>query len=369
MKVAIVTDFLIKMGGAERVVKQLADLYPDAPIYTLLYDEEKCGCDFPAKRVRTSFLQRLPKWLRRRYRYFLGWMPLAIETLDLMQYDLVISSSSAFAHGVLTNSSSLHICYCHSPMRYAWDYTHRYFSEQPEGWFKKWWARKALYKVRMWDKVAADRPDVYIANSKHVQRRIEKFYRLPAEVIYPGVDVNRFELGGEAGEYYLIISTLTPYKKIDLAVNLFNKTGKKLIIIGGGREEDYLRRIAGPNVTIKGRLSDDETRQYLEGCKAVIFPAEEDFGIVPVEAMACGKPVLAFGVGGALETVIPGETGELFAEQTLASIEDGLGRLITNYKKYQPEKIRKHAEKFAAQHFEKEVKQLIEQKVKEFKLK
>lgn len=362
MKVAIVTDFLIKLGGAERVVETVSKIYPEAPIYTLLFDEEKCGGVFPKKRVKTSFLQKLPRFLRKRYRYFLGLMPYAIESFDLMEYDLVISSSSAFAHGVITNSESLHVCYCHSPMRYAWDYSHHYIDEQKESALKKWFAKKFLFKVRQWDKIAADRPDNYIANSKHVQKRIEKFYRLPSEVIYPPVDTDRFDLGTISENYFLILSTLTPYKKIDLAVNLFNKIGKRLMVIGDGPEYEFLKSIAGPNVDIKGRLSDYECKKCLEECRALIFPSEEDFGISIVEAMACGKPVLAYEAGGALETVIPEVTGELFKEQTLGSMENGLGKLIINEQKYKPEKIREHALEFSEKNFIKNFKNFVEKK-------
>jgi glycosyltransferase involved in cell wall biosynthesis len=364
MKVAIVTDFLIKMGGAERVVEKIAKMFPQAPIFTLLYDQEKCGDIFPAERVRTSFLQKFPKFLRQRYRYLLGWMPYAIETLDVMDYDLVISSSSAFAHGIITASESVHLCYCHSPMRYAWDYTHEYLEEQRENILSKWFAKNVLFKVREWDKVASDRPDFYIANSKHVQKRIEKFYRMPSEVIYPPVNTDRFDLSWNHLDYYLIISTLTPYKKIDLAVKLFNKIGKKLVVVGGGTEESFLKSIAGPNVKITGRLSDRECKEYLENCRAFIFPPEEDFGIGMIEAMACGKPVLAYGKGGSQETVIPGVTGELFEEQTVESMENAFGRLIVNEHQYKPEKIRKHALQYSEQNFEKALKNLIKEKTK-----
>lgn len=359
LKIAIVSELLVKMGGAERVVKKLAEMYPDAPIYTLLFDEDKCGRDFSAGRVRASFLQKLPKFMRKRYRWLLTLMPYAIESMNLSEYDLVITSSSAFAHGALTNSESLHVCYCHSPMRYAWDYTHEYLKEK---WFNPitgWLAKRALEKIRIWDKIASDRPDVYIANSTHVEARINKYYRLPSKVIYPPVDVKRFDVRAKRGDYFLIVSTLTAYKKIDLAINLFNKVGKKLVIVGDGPEKAFLQSIAGENIEFTGRLSDHEVATKLEGCRALVFPSEEDFGITMVEAMACGRPVLAYGKGGALEIVKAGVSGEFFAEQNLASMEDALGRMLINENKYQPDEIRASVERFSEENFEKHFEELV----------
>ncbi len=359
LRVAIVAELLVKMGGAERVVKKLAEMYPSAPIYTLLYDETVCGKDFPRERVRTSFLQKMPAFLRRRYRWLLPWMPLAIESLDLSDYDLVISSSSAFAHGILTDTETLHVSYCHTPMRFAWDYTHEYLSDR---WFnplKRWLARRTLEKIRVWDKIAADRPDVYLANSRHVSQRISKYYRLQSEVLYPPVEVGKFEVSGNDEGYFLILSTLAAYKKIDLAVNLFNKTGKRLLIIGEGPERSFLESIAGKNVEILGRLSEEDCKKHLENCHALVFPSEEDFGISMIEALACGKPVLAYRAGGALEFIRPGFNGELFAEQTLASMEDGLAKMLLNLSKYDGRKIREETLRFSSDRFEKEFRALV----------
>ncbi len=359
-KVALIAELLVKMGGAERVVAKLSEMYPDAPIYTLLYDEKKCGKDFPADKVRPSFLQKFPKLIRRRYRWLLWLMPYAAESFDLSDYDLVISSSSAFAHGALTGSEAVHICYCHSPMRYAWDYTHEYLHQKWFGPVKRWLATRSLEKIRLWDKVAADRPDHYIANSGHVRQRIEKYYRLNADVIYPPVDTDRFKPSPEHEDYYLMISTLTDYKKIDLAVNLFNKTGKKLVIIGEGPEKSFLESIADKNIEFKGRLSDDQCRIYLEKCKAFVFPSEEDFGIAMIEALACGKPVLAYKAGGATEFIRPGFNGEFFEEQTLASMENALAKMMLNYKNYDAREIHKDALKFSAGRFEKEIREFVQ---------
>lgn len=392
-KVALVHDFLLTMGGAERVVKVLADLYPDAPIYTLLYDEAKCGAAFPKERVRASFLQKLPTVIRRRYQMLFPLMPRAIESFDLSEYDLVISSSGAFSHGVLTASNATHISYCHSPMRYAWDYTHQYARDRNFTGLQKFLAGRILHGVRFWDSVAADRPDVYLANSVHVQKRIHKYYRLPSEVLYPPVDTEKFSVAASAprgesalpagqppprgvaiksqksspkksdpsayDDYFLMVATLTPYKKIDLAVALFNALGRNLVIIGGGPQLQYLRTVAGPTVHVLGRRSDDDVVGFLQRQRGFIMVNEEDFGIAPIEAMACGKPVLAYGRGGVMETVVPGVTGEFFYEQTLASLEDGLGRLIVNEQNYDAAKIRRHAQKFSQQEFVKNWKRVV----------
>ncbi len=351
MKVALVHDFLVKMGGAERVLKVFADMYPDAPIYTLLYDENICGKIFPRARVRTSFLQKSPQFLRRRQRYLLPMMARAVESFDLSGFDLVISSSNAFTHGALTASAAKHVCYCPSPMRYAWDYAHEYLDEQRIGPLKKMAIEKMLSRIRLWDRAAGDRPDFYLANSRHVQKRVKKYYGQESLVLYPPVETMHFQVSPKHQDFFLIVSTLSPFKKIDLAVQLFNKIGKRLIVIGSGAQYDYLREMAAPNVSILGFLEDKVVREYLQSCRALIFPGEEDFGITPVEAMACGKPVLAYGVGGVTETLIPGVTGEFFYEPTIESMEDGLGRLIVNEPQYDPEKIRRQANFFSRRRF------------------
>lgn len=366
LKVAIVAELLVKMGGAERVVKKLAEMYPEAPIYTLLFDEDKCGRDFSPGRVRPSFLQKFPKFIRHRYRWLLPLMPYAAESFDLSDYDLVISSSSAFAHGVLTSSESLHICYCHSPMRYAWDYTHEYLLEK---WFnpvKRWLASRTLEKIRLWDKVASDRPDFYIANSRHVAQRISKYYRLSSEVIYPPVETQQFKPTQENKGYFLIMSTLAAYKKIDLAINLFNKTGKKLVIVGDGPEREFLESMSAKNIEFRGRLTDEECRVLMEDCRAFIFPSEEDFGITMIEALAAGKPILAYKAGGALEFIKPGFNGEFFDKQDIASMEDALGRLIIHEKKYDAKEISKDAARFSSERFEDEWRKLVTEKMKLF---
>lgn len=359
MKVAIVHDFLLKLGGAERVVKVLADMFPKAPIFTLLYDEKKVGHVFPKERVFPSNLHKFPSFIRKRHRFLLTKMPRAIEELDLENFDLVISSSTAFSHGIITSLKTKHICYCHSPMRYAWDWTNEYREENDITGIKKMLYAPLMNYLREWDFVASDRPDKYIANSANVQNRIKKYYKQDSEIIYPPVDVDRFKVSPKNSDYFLIVSTLTPYKRIDLAVNLFNKIGRRLVIIGDGPQKKYLEEISASNIDILGFKNDKTVKEYMENCRALIFPGEEDFGIVPVEAMACGKPVLAYGKGGALESMISGKTGEFFFEPTIESMEDGLARLMYNERFYKPLTIRKHARYFSRDIFEKKIKKAI----------
>lgn len=359
MRIALVHDFLLKLGGAERVLKVLADHFPDAPIYTLLYDQKRVGAVFSKDRIVCSPAQRFPRFLRRRPRYLLPFLPRAIESFDFSAFDVVLSCNSAFAHGIITNTTTHHICYYHSPMRYAWDWTHRYPQEQNVGAFRSFAMAHLLHRVRQWDREAADRVDTPIANSLTVRDRIAKYYRQKAAVIYPPVDVQRFKVSHKHDGFFLIVSTLSPYKKIDLAVQLFNKTGRTLMIIGDGTDRARLQDMATDNIHFLGRQSDAVVTDYLQRCRGLIFPGEDDFGITPVEAMACGKPVLAYGRGGVCETVVPGVTGELFTEPTVASIESGLARILLNESQYDRTIIRKQAEKFSTKIFLKEIDAVI----------
>lgn len=352
MKVALVHDFLFKLGGAERVVKEFADLFPNAPIYTLIYDEEKCGSVFPKERVIASpLLKSYPRFFQKRPQYLLKRMPEAIEEFNLSEYDLVISSSGAFSHGVITGPQTKHLCYCHSPMRYAWDYSHEYLAEKKLSWPLEFSVRKILHQVRQWDRSAADRPDKYLANSKHVAQRLKKYFQVDAEVLYPPVDVDRFYPYEEADDYFVIVSALSPFKKIDLAVSAFNKMGKRLVIIGDGAHRKSLEALAGPTVEMKGRLSDREVKRYLQGSKALIFPGEEDFGITPVEAMACGKPVIAYKKGGVRETVVEGITGVFFPEQSVQSLEQAVAKFYEIEPEFDADIIHERAEQFSRQEF------------------
>ena len=246
-------------------------------------------------------------------------------------------------------------------MRYAWDYAHKYLKEQNLNFMNRAIVRCFLKKIRQWDFLASARPDLYIANSKHVAKRIQKYYRRDSKVVYPPVDTGRFKTQKYHEDYFLIVSTLTPYKKIDQAIRLFNKINKKLVVIGDGSARGALESLANKNVDFLGFLSDKEVTEYIQNCQAFIFPGEEDFGITPIEAMACGKPVLAYRKGGLLETVKEGETGEFFNEHTVESMEDALGRLLLNYKFYKPTEIRKHAEKFSEKKFKDHMEKVIKE--------
>jgi glycosyltransferase involved in cell wall biosynthesis len=360
MKIAFIHDFLLRQGGAERVLKTLMDMYPEAPVYTLLYDEKRMGEAFPASRVRTSGLQKFPRFIPGIHKLLFPFMPGAIESFDLSEFDVVVSSSSAYAHGVITNLETRHICYYHSPMRYAWDYTHEYLKEQKLGLLGELIASQLLHKVRQWDFLASDRVDVALANSKTVQDRIKKYYRKDSLIVHPPVQVERFEAHAKHEGYFLIVSTLTPYKRIDLAVELFNRLGKRLVIIGEGSDKARLQSMAASNIDFLGFKPDSVVKEYLENCRAFIFPGEEDFGIAPVEAMACGKPVLAYRKGGLTETMVEGLTGEFFDEQNVESMEAALTQLLINENRTSAEKIAAHAQKFSEEAFKKKMRELIE---------
>lgn len=327
MKVAIVHDWLnTKFGGAENVAAELADLYPDAPIYTLLYDRETVGDRIHPGRVRTSFLQKLPRFLRRRSRYLLPLIPMAIEQFDLSTYDVVISSSSAFAKGAITRPETLHICYCHTPMRFVWDYWPGYIEEQHVGAVRRGAIHVLTSRLRLWDYYSSARVDKWVANSHTTAQRIQKYYHQDADaVIYPGADTSQFAPSAKSGDYFVTLSSLTPYKKIDLAIAACNRLKRRLIVVGDGPDWARLERLAGPTIEFAGRVSDTERAHLLAGAQAMLFPNEEDFGIAPIEAMASGTPVIAFARGGLTETIVPGKTGILFQPQSVEALMKAVG--------------------------------------------
>lgn len=367
MKKALVHDWYYVSGGAEKVVHSIVNTYNDIEHYALidfLSDEDRKFILNGAK-VKTSFIQKIPT-AKSNHRKFLQLFPYAIEQFDLRAYDVILSSSAAIAKGVLTNPNQLHICYCHSPMRYAWDFYHEYLeaSNLTKG-VKGRYAKKVLHKLRLWDVVSSNRVDFFIANSKYIAKRIKKIYRREATVIYPPVDVNQFELENTKEDYYFTASRLVSYKKIDLVVRAFAKMpNKKLIVVGDGPDLQKIKKIATNNIEIKGYAPKKELILYMQKAKAFIFPAEEDFGILPVEAQACGTPVIAYGKGGCLETIIENKTGVFFKKQT----EESLITAISVFEKqnFAPKEIRNNAMRFNKERFEKEYSDFVNQKIKNF---
>ncbi|MBP9773797.1 MAG: glycosyltransferase [Candidatus Peribacteraceae bacterium] len=367
MKVALVHELLTMRGGAERVLKIAADLFPEAPIYTLLYDEKKLGDWFPANRVRPSSLQRFAG-ISTNHHLYLKHFPAAVEAWDFSQFDLVISFSSAFAHGIICNGRPKHICYVHSPARYLWDRTHDVLSTADHGLFgslKRRHLEKIFHTLRIWDSEAADRPDKLLAASKEVQRRIELYWRRESDVVYPPIDDSwldntKYELRSTNYEKsFLIVSTLARYKRIDLAIQACNELNLPLTIVGDGPDKNRLKSIAGPTVRLRGHLAHAAVRELYKSATATIFPGEEDFGLVPLESMACGTPVIAYGKGGALETVIAGKTGTFFDEPTVESLKKVL--MDFDATRFDPSDCRKQAEKFNRTQFEAQLRKAIEE--------
>ncbi len=359
MKVALIHDHLVQDGGAEKVLKVLQDIFPDAPTFTLLYDKKNANRIFKGKDIRTSFLQKLPFSISK-YQWYLPLMPTATEAYDLTEYDLVISSSSAFAKGVLTLPTTKHICYCHSPTRYLWTDTHSYIKELRYPFLIKKLLPLVLTKLRIWDRLAADRVDYFLANSKTVQERIQKYYKKDSTVLYPPVDLEAFTPKSEpGGEYFLAGGRLVAYKRFDLIVKAFNRLGMKLKIFGTGPEFQALKKLARDHIELLGYVTDEERAQLYRNARAFINPQVEDFGITPIEAMASGTPVIAYSQGGAKETVIDGKTGLFFHEQTWEEISDTIIRFKDQ--DYDPKVLCEHAQIFSTKQFKEQLLKYIDQ--------
>jgi glycosyltransferase involved in cell wall biosynthesis len=360
LKVAIVHYWWLSNRGGEAVVRGLARLFPSADLFMHVCDEdlvrETLGPGFRG-RVTQSFIARLPG-ARRHYKKYLPLMPLACEQLDLQAYDLVISSEAGPAKGVITRPDSLHVCYCHSPMRYVWDRYHDYqrSAGRLAGPLFPWVA----HYLRQWDRLSADRVDHFVANSAFVASRIRKFYRREARVIHPPVDVAAFAPDRPRGDHYLVLGQLVAYKRADLAVQAFNELGAPLVVIGEGEQAAELRAQARNNVHLLGRQPFAVIREHLQTCRALVFPGVEDFGIVPVEAMAAGAPVVAFGRGGVLETVRDGVTGCLFHEQTVEALKAAVLRIEKGGLSFDPMAAHAHAQRFDAARFQREMRALID---------
>ena len=369
MKLAIVCDDLIQKGGAEKIVEALSDIFPDSPIFTTVASNEWLK-KFEGKNrvVKTSFLQKFPfpVKLNRFYAPFLLHI-LAIESFDLSDYDVVLSSSSRFAHFALTKPGTKHICYMHSPGRMFWE-PFDYFEDENFGALKpfkllaRWFLKLPLFYIRMKDFEVSKKVDVFVANSKTTQKRIKKYYGRDSKIIYPFVDYEKFQqIGAENnsddGGFYLIVTRLVAWKKVDIAIKAFNELKKELRIIGGGPDVIRLKSLAGPSINFLGYANDKEKIENITKCKAVIITQKEDFGIVPLEAMACGKPVIAFGEGGATETIVPGITGEFFDEKNSSSLKKVVEDFASD--KYSPSECKKRAFEFDKNIFEKEIKKII----------
>jgi glycosyltransferase involved in cell wall biosynthesis len=359
LKVALVQDWLTIIGGSEYVLKEIASLFPDADIYTLVaQDKTIATLGFQKSKVHTSFIQHLP-YAKTRYRNYLPLFPLAIEQFDLSSYDLIISSSHAVAKGVLTHAGQIHICYCHSPMRYAWDLYHQYIKDFTG--VKGYLVKKLLHRMRQWDFVSANRVDHFIANSDYIGKRIKKNYHRESVTIYPNVAVENFEVYKNKEDFYVTCSRFVPYKRMDLVVQAFAQMpDKKLYVIGDGPTFKKVEKMATENVVLLGYQSFDVLKSYLSKAKAFIFAAEEDFGIVPVEAQACGTPVIAYGKGGVTETVIQDKTGIFFNEQTSASIINAVSYFERNISLFNPVEIGAHAAQFSTERFKKEFSDYVD---------
>jgi glycosyltransferase involved in cell wall biosynthesis len=358
MRVAIIHDYLNQYGGAERVLEALHELYPEAPIYTSIYDREAMPTYYQQWDIRTSFMQRLPGWRRHFRRYFLIY-PTAFEQFDLSGYDLVISSSSAFAKGVIPAPGALHICYCHTPMRFAWrsdDYVRREGIKGLQGGLLPF----ALNYVRLWDVSTVNRVDQFVANSHEVARRIRRYYRREATVIPPPVDLPPYQPQPSA-DFYLAGGRLIAYKRIELIVEAFSRLGLPLKIFGDGRDRQRLERMAGPTIEFLGWVDEATRRDLFARCRAFIFPGEEDFGITPLEAMAGGRPVIAYGAGGSLETVVEGVTGRFFYEPSAAALAAAVIAVQSDL--YDHAAIRAHAERYSQAIFHARMRGLIDELV------
>ena len=359
-RIAIVHDWLPVYGGAERVLEQMLQVYPDADLFSLIDALDEKGRAFlNGKPVKTSFVQRLPGG-KKYYRHFFPLMPLAIEQFDFSAYDMVISSSYAFAKGVITGPRQLHLCYCHSPIRYAWDLQTQYLKESKMArGVKSWIVRGLLHFIRMWDSRTAAGVDAFMANSRFIARRIEKVYRRDAQVVYPPVNVDRFETCHDKDQYYVTASRLVPYKRMELIVEAFNAMpDRKLILIGDGPELGNLQRLAGRNVQVLGWQPHDVLRKHMQRARGFVFAGEEDFGIIMLEAQACGTPVIAYGRGGALETVVDGHTGLFFDEQEVTSLTHAIDRFES--RTWDPLECRRNAERFSAESFKNQFETFVE---------
>jgi len=367
MKIAIIHDWLTGMRGGEKCLEVFCELFPDARIFTLLHNKGSVSQTIENMDIRTSFIQKLPN-ASSGYRNYLPLFPKAIESFDLSEYDFVLSSSHCVAKGARIPKGAKHICYCYTPMRYIWLFFNEYFGN--ENIIKKGLISMTTKYLKQWDLKTNKSVDYFLAISDNVSNRISAIYSKESDVIYPPVDIDKFSTSHKDDGFYLIVSALVPYKRVDLAIGAFNKTGKRLVIVGTGNAEKELKSIAAQNIEFVGGASDDKVRELYSNCSAVIFPGEEDFGIVPVEAQASGKAVIAYAKGGALETVIPlnsrnqKPTGVFFNKQTPETLISAIESFERNKDKFIPDGIRQNSLKFARCIFKQNIKEYIERKLK-----
>lgn len=363
LKTTIIHEWLVNYAGSERVVESFTNIWPEADVFALVdfLNDEQRKIILKGKKATTSFIQKLP-FAKKRHRNYLPLFPSAIERLDLSGYDIIVSSSHAVAKGFKKKDNQLHITYCHSPMRYIWDQADQYLKGT-----KGLTAKLFINYLRKWDLKSASNVDFFIANSHHIAEKIKRIYKREAEVIYPPVDIDKFEVGNKQEDYYLTASRMVPYKKLDLVVDAFNQMpDKKLVVIGSGPEKEKIKSVAASNIEIVGHQDTEKLKIYMQKAKAFVFAAEEDFGIIVVEAMACGTPVIAFNKGGAKESLINGITGILFDEQSFESIKNAVMQFENRKDSFDSLAIRKHSEKFSRMIFEENIKNFVNEKVQKF---
>jgi glycosyltransferase involved in cell wall biosynthesis len=374
-RVALVHYWYMRRRGGERVLDVMADMFPSADIFTIFYSPEELSDSVKRHRISSSFLNRLPS-VRRYYRMLMPFLPIALEQLSLKDYDLVISHEAGPAKGVLTRSDACHICYCHSPMRYLWDMYQEYLATAPFGPLGKAFYALSCHYMRGWDYASSTRVDHFAASSRNSARRIRKYYGRSAQVIYPPVDTGDFSIGDSTGDFYLVVSPLVQYKRIDLAIRACNQLRARLIIIGHGEQSPALRKLAGPTISFLGFQSDEVVRSHYRRCRALLFPGEEDIGLTPIEAQASGRPVIAYARGGALESVLgvfPGEvadsaarTGVFFEQQSVDSLVPAIRAFESMEHRFSPRFIRTHAQEFDATHFKRNFSEFVTAKWREF---
>jgi len=362
MKVALVQDYLVQYGGAERVLEEFCNIFPSAPIYTLVYDKKATGGAFEGRDVRTSFLQKFPR-PKSSYKMFPLLMPMAMESFDFSKYDLVLSSSYAYANGIISRGSTVHATYCHSPMRYA---RINYKEIAGDSIYPKFIQKLIPFSmpyIRLWDAQSSQRPDYYICNSKFVQNKIKKYYQRDAKIIYPPLNFHKFHISNKPKGYFLLVGRLVPYKRFDIAIKAFNELGLPLKIIGTGPELKKLQKISKSNIEFVGLVSEQELPKYYANAQALIFPQEEDFGITALESMASGRPVIAYNRGGALESIKNEQAGVFFEKQTPQSLAEAVKKFKTL--KFDSRKIRAHVAEFDRLEFRRKIVEFLNEKLEE----